>query len=101
MTELCSTATSRILMPMKLRHSLVREELHWPSRRSPASGGLRARFSLGASSQSPFPKVDLLFFAQLSQDSEILQGCSIPRHLGSAGNLLKKPPHDFSTARLR
>src|SRR5205814_10039145 len=47
MTELRSTATSRILLPMKLRHSLVREEVHWPSRRSPASGGLRA------GSQSP------------------------------------------------
>src|SRR5438094_435011 len=36
MTELCSTATSGILLPMKLRHSLVREEVHWPSRGSPA-----------------------------------------------------------------
>jgi hypothetical protein len=42
MTERRSTATSRILVPMKLRHSLVKEEVHWPSRRSPASGDLRA-----------------------------------------------------------
>src|SRR5438874_8740836 len=41
-----STATSRILLPMKLRHSAVREEVHWPSRRSPASGGLRAGSAL-------------------------------------------------------
>src|SRR5438034_2677654 len=41
-----STATSRILLPMKLRHSLVREEVHWPSRGSPASGGLRAGSAL-------------------------------------------------------
>ncbi len=42
MTELRTTATSRILLPMKLRYSLVSEEVHWPSRGSPASGGLRA-----------------------------------------------------------
>src|SRR5206468_4418094 len=42
MTELRNTATSRILLPTKLRQSLVREEVHWPSRGSPASGGLRA-----------------------------------------------------------
>jgi len=39
MTELRSTATSHILLPMKLRHSLVREAVHLPSRGSP---GLRA-----------------------------------------------------------
>src|SRR5947208_16984129 len=37
MTELRSTATSRMLLPMKLRHSLVREQGHWPSRGSPTS----------------------------------------------------------------
>ena len=42
MTELRSTATSRILLPMKFRHSLVREAVHWPFRGSPASRGLRA-----------------------------------------------------------
>src|SRR5205823_15104463 len=46
MTELRSTATSRILLPMKLRHSLVREAVHWPFRGSPASGGLRAGSAL-------------------------------------------------------
>ena len=46
MTELRSTATSRILLPTKLRQSLVREEVHWPSRGSPASGGLRAGSAL-------------------------------------------------------
>ena len=35
MTELRSAAISRILLPMKLRHSLVRE-VHWPSRGSPS-----------------------------------------------------------------
>ena len=47
-----STATSRILLPMKLRHSAVREEVHWPSRRSPASGGLRGRRCVPRKSRS-------------------------------------------------
>src|SRR5207302_11255647 len=37
MTELRSTATSRILLPMKFKHPLVREAVHWPFRGSPAS----------------------------------------------------------------
>src|SRR5438093_12272647 len=46
MTELRSTATSRILLPMKFRHSLVREAVHWPFRGSPVSRGLRAASAL-------------------------------------------------------
>jgi len=46
MTELRSTATSRILLPMKLRHSLVREQVHWRSRGSPSFWRSQGRLSI-------------------------------------------------------